>query len=47
MHIMCWKEGSYEILNQNIYKSKLPLLHVFHGCHEFSFLKIYIFMLIK
>ena len=33
-------------MNQTFYKSKLPLFCVFHGSHEFNFLKN-IFMLIK
>ena len=32
----------YLTMNQNVYKSKLPLFHVFRGSHEFNFLKKYI-----
>ena len=34
----------YLTTNQNFYKSKLPLLHVFRGLHEFSEFKKYIYV---
>ena len=45
MHSMFWEQNCYEIIN---YESKLlqiqvPLSHVSHGFHWFSFLEIYVY----
>ena len=34
----------YLTKNQNLYKSKLPLFHIFLGWHEFNFLRTYIYV---
>ena len=39
MHKMCWDELSYEILDIESKLLQIKKFHIFHGSHEFNFLK--------
>ena len=46
MHIIRWEEISREVLDyeSKLLQIKIPFFHVFHGWHEFNFLKKYIYV---